>query len=174
MLERDGILDAALGVLLETGPGRMRLADLARQLGVVPSALHYHFPAGKEEVVAALFDREEAHVVEAMTTAVAAADEPRSQLLAMATARLHNATRLARLHRSDGAARSRGPGRGAAPVNDIQDYVLQRRQGFLDTEREIIAGILRQVAGRRLTPAHSTCLPPRSRVRCSTSRAPSR
>ena len=151
VLERDGILDAAVGVLFESGPRHMRLADLARQLGVVPSALHYHFPAGKEEVIAALFDREEARVVEAMTTAVAAADEPRGQLLAMATARLQNATRLARLHQSDGAARGRGPARGAAPVNDIQDYVMQRRQGFLDAETAIIAGILRKVAGRRLS-----------------------
>jgi AcrR family transcriptional regulator len=151
VLERDGILDAAMGVLLETGPGRMRLADLARQLGVVPSALHYHFPAGKEEVIAALFDREEARVVEGMTTAVAAADEPRGRLLAMATARLQNATRLARLYPSDGAARGRRPARGPAPANDIQDYVMQRRQGFLNTERQIIAGILREVAGRRLS-----------------------
>ena len=36
-------------------------------------------------------------------------------------------------------------------MNDIQDYVMQRRQGFLDTERQIIAGILRKVAGRRLS-----------------------
>lgn len=150
VLERDGILDAALGLLLETGPGRMRLADLARQLGVVPSALHYHFPGGKEEVIAALFDREEAHVVQGMTDAVAAADAPRGRLLAMATARLQNATRLARMYQDDGATRRREPARDTAPAKEIQHYVMQRRQRFLDTERQIIAGILREVAGRRL------------------------
>jgi hypothetical protein len=41
--------------------------------------------------------------------------------------------------------------RGPAPANDIQDYVMERRQGFLKTERQIIAGILREVAGRRLS-----------------------
>jgi len=40
--------------MLDTGPGLMRLAELARGLDVTPSALHYHFPGGKEEVVSAL------------------------------------------------------------------------------------------------------------------------
>src|SRR5215510_10658415 len=83
ILERDRILDAAMSLLLDEGPARMRLAELARSLGVVPSALHYHFPGCKDEVIAALFDREESRVLDAMNRAVAAADTPRTRLLAL-------------------------------------------------------------------------------------------
>src|SRR5687767_3390046 len=87
-LEREHILDGALRLILDIGPGQMRLAELARGLDVTPSALHYHFPGGKEEVVSAVFEREERRVLDAMTTAMATATRPRGQLLALATARL--------------------------------------------------------------------------------------
>ena len=138
--------------MLETGPGQMRLAELARGLDVTPSALHYHFPGGKEEVVSALFEREERRVLDAMTTAVAAATTPHGQLLALATARLQNAARLSRLHPSDaprgGAARRKGTTAG-----EIQDYVLRRRHEFLETERTLIAGIFRDAVGDRVSRA---------------------
>jgi AcrR family transcriptional regulator len=146
VLERDRILDAAMGLLLDLGPARMRLAELARSLGVVPSALHYHFPGGKDEVIAALFEREESRVLEAMNRAVAAADTPRSRLLALATARLRNAERMARLHRS--ARSEHGPREtGEGPGDEIQDYVMRRRQAFLKADRRLIAGIFREAAG---------------------------
>jgi AcrR family transcriptional regulator len=142
------VLDAALGLLLEHGPSRMRLADLARQLGVVPSALHYHFPGGKDEVLGAIFDREEQRVLEAMTAAAGQFGDSRTRLLALATARLKNASRLARLHRVDFPASGRATG-GRGPATEIQDYVLQRRQGFLDRERGLISQILRNDARGR-------------------------
>jgi AcrR family transcriptional regulator len=141
VLERDTVLDAALGLLLEHGPSRMRLADLARQLGVVPSALHYHFPGGKDEVIGVIFDREEARVLERMTAAASQPGDSRSRLGALARARLKNASRLARLHRVDFPASGRTGDRG--PAAEIQEYVLQRRQGFLDCERDLISQILR-------------------------------
>ena len=145
VLERETVLDAALGLLLEHGPGRMRLADLARQLGVVPSALHYHFPGGKDEVIGAIFDREEKRVLEAMTAAATQSGDVRTRLLALATARLTNASRLARLHRVDFPASGRAAG-DRGPATEIQEYVLQRRQGFLDRERDLISQILRSGA----------------------------
>jgi AcrR family transcriptional regulator len=158
VLERDRILDKALGLLLESGPGRMRLAELARHLGVVPSALHYHFPGGKDEVITALFDREEVRVLEAMTAAVSAADTPRRQLLALATARLQNAARVARLYRSDESRGRARPVAGTAPANEIQDYVRERRQGFLDAERRMIAGIFRDGANRHISASSNELL----------------
>jgi len=149
LLEREKVLDAALVLLLEHGPGRLRLADLARQLGVVPSALHYHFPGGKDEVIGAIFDREEARALEAMTNAAALAGTPHRRLLAMATARLKNASRLARLHRADDGHVTR-VARTSSPAAEIQDYVFQRRQAFLDRERALIAEILRSGARGRV------------------------
>jgi AcrR family transcriptional regulator len=146
-LERERILDGAILLLLETGPGQMRLAELARGLDVTPSALHYHFPGGKEEVVSALFEREERRVLDAMTGAMATATTPHGQLLALATARLENAARLARLHRSD-APRDEAARREGTTASEIQDYVLRRRHEFLETERALIAGIFRDAVGR--------------------------
>jgi AcrR family transcriptional regulator len=149
VLEREKVLDAGLVLLLEHGPSRMRLADLARQLGVVPSALHYHFPGGKDEVIAAIFDREEARALEAMTSASALAETPHRRLLAMATARLKNASRLARLHRADDEQVTQ-VAVTQSPATELQDYVLQRRHAFLDRERALIAEILRSGARGRV------------------------
>ena len=144
VLERDRILDTAMGLLLDRGPARMRLADLARSLGVVPSALHYHFPGGKEEVTAAIFDREESRVLAAVDAAVAAAASPRERLLALATARLQNAARLTHLHGSERSPRKAGQ---AGPGEEIQEFVMQRRQGFLKADRARIARIFRDASG---------------------------
>jgi AcrR family transcriptional regulator len=151
-LEREHILDGALRLILDTGPGQMRLAELARGLDVTPSALHYHFPGGKEEVVSALFEREERRVLDAMTTAMATATTPRGQLLALATARLQNAARLARLHPSD-APRNGAERRDGSTAGEIQDYVLRRRHEFLGAERTLIAGIFRDAVGRDVSRA---------------------
>jgi AcrR family transcriptional regulator len=148
VLDHDRILDVALGLFLECGPGRIRLAELARRLGVVPSALHYHFAGGKEEVISALFDREESRLLDAMTSAVAAADSARSRLLAVATVRLGNATRVARLYRSDASHGDVARG-DRSQANEIQEYVRQRRQRFLERERRLISQIVREATESR-------------------------
>jgi AcrR family transcriptional regulator len=135
-LEREQILDAALGLLFARGLRQTRMAELARLLGVVPSALHYHFARGKDELIAAVFDREESRLLEAMERAVAGSGDPRGQLLALARARLENAVRLGRLY----------------PINEsigdeIQGFVMQRRQRFLQRERQMIGRILRDAVG---------------------------
>jgi AcrR family transcriptional regulator len=136
-LERERILDAALGLLLARGLRRTRMAELARRLGVVPSALHYHFAGGKDELIAAVFDREESRVLSDMGRAVAGSRDARDRLLALARARLENAARLGRLY----------------PVNEsigdeIQAFVMERRQRFLQRERQMIGRILRDAVGR--------------------------
>jgi AcrR family transcriptional regulator len=136
-LERERILDAALGLLLARGLRQTRMAELARRLGVVPSALHYHFARGKDELIAAVFDREESRLLDAMERAVAGSSDARGRLLALASARLENAARLGRLY----------------PVNEsyadeIQGYVMQRRHRFLERERKMIGRILRDAVGR--------------------------
>jgi AcrR family transcriptional regulator len=136
-LERERILDAALGLLFARGLRRTRMAELARRLGVVPSALHYHFAGGKDELIAAVFDREEARLLTAMERAVAAARDARGQLLALARARLEHAARLGRLYPIDESI-----------GDEIQAFVMQRRQRFLQLERQMIGRILRDAVGR--------------------------
>jgi AcrR family transcriptional regulator len=113
------------------------MAELARRLGVVPSALHYHFAGGKDELIAAVFDREESRLLSAMERAVGGSGDARGQLLALARARLENAARLTRLY----------------PVNEssaaeLDGYLMQRGQRYLQRERQMIGRILREAVGR--------------------------
>jgi AcrR family transcriptional regulator len=80
-MTREKILDEALQLLLRTGVRRFRVSELAERLGVVKSAVYHHFPGGKEEVVAALFEREEGRVVAVMEEAVATPGSSRERLL---------------------------------------------------------------------------------------------
>jgi AcrR family transcriptional regulator len=136
-LERERILDAALGLVLSHGLRRTRMAELARRLGVVPSALHYHFAGGKDELIAAVFDREESRLLAAMERAVAGAADARGRLLGLARARLRNAARLGRLYPIDESI-----------GDEIQAFVMQRRHRFLKSERRMIGRILRDAVGR--------------------------
>lgn len=67
-VRRREIAQAALGVLAESGPAELNVAQIAQRLGLAPSALYRHFP-GKGEIVDAVLDlvesRFEANVVEA-------------------------------------------------------------------------------------------------------------
>ncbi|MCU0241156.1 MAG: TetR/AcrR family transcriptional regulator [Vicinamibacteria bacterium] len=136
-IERERILDAALGLVFTRGLRRTRMAELARKLGVVPSALHYHFAGGKDELIAVVFDREETRLLAAMDDAVAGSDNARGRLLALAGARLKYAARLGRLYPIDESI-----------GDEIQAFVMQRRQRFLKRERQRIGRILRDAIGR--------------------------
>jgi AcrR family transcriptional regulator len=149
-LERDHILDTALGIVLVGGPQRMRLNELARRLHVVPSALHYHFPGGKDELVGALFDREESRLLQAMARAIAGGESARSRLLALATARLRNAARVAHLYGADRPRRKRVQ-RNGVRATEIQDFVMHRRRSFLKREREMISPILRDATSNHVS-----------------------
>lgn len=67
-VRRREIAQAALGVLAESGPAELNVAQIAQRLGLAPSALYRHFP-GKGEIVDAVLDlvesRFEANVAEA-------------------------------------------------------------------------------------------------------------
>jgi AcrR family transcriptional regulator len=52
LLHRDQIAAAALGLIDDTGT--FTLPGLARQLGVSPSSIYHHFPAGREAIVEAI------------------------------------------------------------------------------------------------------------------------
>ena len=47
----------AAGLVFARGLRRTRMAELARRVGVVPSALHYHFAGGRDELMAGFGDQ---------------------------------------------------------------------------------------------------------------------
>lgn len=51
------MLDAAERLFMERGFSGVRLADIARELGLKPASLYYHAPGGKEELYFAVMRR---------------------------------------------------------------------------------------------------------------------
>ena len=136
-LTRDRILDTALNLIMTDGLRRASLAEIARRLRVVKSALYHHFPGGKGEIVDQVFEREESGILAEAERAVAAAVGTRAQLAALAGSTVAHVVRLARLY----------PVRDEA-ADQIELYLEQRRRSFLDREREGIAAVIRRgIAG---------------------------
>ncbi len=131
-LTRERILDTALNLFMTDGLRRASLAEIARRLGVVKSALYHHFPGGKSQIVERVFEREERGILAGAERAIAAAHGTRARLAALAGSTVAHVVRLARLY----------------PVHDeaadqIELYLEQRRRSFLDRERELIAAVIR-------------------------------
>lgn len=131
-MTREKILDEALQVLLRTGVRRFRVSELAERLGVVKSAVYHHFPGGKEEVLAALFAREEGRVVGAMEAAVAGPGTCRERLLRLAQAKLAAVATLAELYRVPEGV-----------VSEVAQFCRSRRFEFLQQERQLLERLLR-------------------------------
>lgn len=131
-LTRERILDAALDLIITDGLRRASLSEVARRLGVVKSALYYHFPQGKPEIVDQVFEREEQGILAEARNAITAASGTRAQLVALAVSTVVHVVRLARLY----------PVREET-ADQIELYLEERRRTFLDLERHQIAEVIR-------------------------------
>ena len=136
-LNRDDVLDAALEAVIADGPRRFSVSRLADRFGVVKSALYYHFPGGKAELVDAVFSRAEATILGAGEAALARAGSTRERLEALLLASSGQAVRLARLY-----------GLAEAVAEDIDEHLLGRRRGFQARQREQMAVVVREGAAR--------------------------
>jgi len=132
-MTREKILDEALQLLLRTGVRRFRVSELAERLGVVKSAVYHHFPGGKEEVVAALFQREEGRVVAVMEEAVATPGSSRERLLRLVRAKLQAIATLTELYRVPEGV-----------VSEVVQFCRSRRLEFLKRERELLVRLLQE------------------------------
>ena len=131
-LTRDRILEAALRLIVSDGPRRASIAELARRLGVVKSALYYHFPGGKEEIVREVFEHEERAILSAISRAIGRASGARERLAALVRATAAHILRVARLYPvSEDAS------------DEIEEFLAARRREFLARERALIASVLR-------------------------------
>lgn len=72
---REQILETARRHFARSGYRHTSLAAVAEELGVVKGALYYHVPGGKKEMLDAVISREEAHMLEHMSLAAAAATD---------------------------------------------------------------------------------------------------
>lgn len=136
-LNRDHVLDAALEQVVADGPRRFSVSRLANRFGVVKSALYYHFPGGKAELVDAVFSRAEATILGAGEAALARSGSTRQRLEALLVASTGQAVKMARLY-----------GLAEAIAEDIDEYLLVRRKAFQARQREQIAGVVREGVAR--------------------------
>lgn len=125
------ILNEALTLLLQRGLRRFSVSELAERLGVVKSALYFHFPGGKNAIIEAVFGREEERVLKAMQEAVAGARSCQEKLKALIAAKLDSVVTLARLY-----------GVSAAVSGELATHCRVSRRKFLERERELLHQVL--------------------------------
>uniref|UniRef100_A0A7V1ZI64 TetR/AcrR family transcriptional regulator n=2 Tax=Thermoanaerobaculum aquaticum TaxID=1312852 RepID=A0A7V1ZI64_9BACT len=125
------ILDEALVLLLQRGLKRFSVSELAERLGVVKSALYFHFPGGKSAIIEGVFGREEERVLAAMEQAVAGAGTCKEKLHALITAKLDSVVTLARLY-----------GVSASVTGELAAHFRTSRRNFLERERKLLRGVL--------------------------------
>lgn len=76
------ILQAANELLLERGYHDTSIDDIAARVGISKGTIYLHF-AGKEEIVAALFDHGMRHILDTLDTIFASMGTPREKLYAI-------------------------------------------------------------------------------------------
>jgi AcrR family transcriptional regulator len=84
--KRQQILDVSVATMARVGPGRLALAEVARQLGVSKTALYHYFP-NKAALIRALLERETGRFLLSMERAVERAPDGPQKLAAMLRAR---------------------------------------------------------------------------------------
>lgn len=84
---RQLIVEAAQELFARFGLAKTTMADIARACGKGKSSLYYYF-ASKEQVFAAVIDKEVSGLKDSIARAVAKADTPREKLRAFTMARL--------------------------------------------------------------------------------------
>lgn len=136
-MTRDAILDEALRLLARNGIRRFRVSELAEQLGVVKSALYHHFPGGKQQLLQALFEREENRVLRSMEEAAQAAGSCRQRLKRLVQAKLKAISVLRQLYLVPEGV-----------VNEVAEFCRRRQMGFSLRERELLLEVLQEGAAR--------------------------
>lgn len=130
-MTKEQILDEALGLLVQRGLKRFSISELAERMGVVKSALYFHFPGGKGAIIEAVFAREEDRVLRAMEEAAAGAGTSKDKLKALVAAKLDSVVTLARLY-----------GVSAAVTGELASYCRTSRRSFVERERELLCRVL--------------------------------
>lgn len=133
MMTKDTILQEASQLVVRTGVRRFQLSELAERLGVVKSAIYHHFPKGKNQVLQALFEREEERVLRAMEEAAQAPGSCQERLLRLVRAKLGTISLLAQLYRAPEGV-----------VNEVTEFCRGRRIGFSRRERELLLRLFQE------------------------------
>lgn len=89
---RRALMDAALDLIAESGPGGLTLRGAARRAGVSPSAPYRHF-ADKEALLAAVAAEGFSELADQLDEVSAQLEDPVGRILALGTAYVHFATR---------------------------------------------------------------------------------
>jgi len=133
VLNKERILKVAVQQINLRGLRRLSLADLARELGVVKSALYHYFPGGKSDLIDSAFDSEEARLLTMLQQAVAAANGTAAKLLTFMKTRHMFIKEIANLYQMKENV-----------LNEIGGYGFARRQEYYKQEQAILENLLRE------------------------------
>ena len=84
--KRETLLKAAYMVLLEHGPRKTTLDDIALRAGMAKTSLYYYFK-DKDEIILAIIKNDMEHLLDMMTSAVQAAGTSEEKMCALVEAR---------------------------------------------------------------------------------------
>ena len=84
--KRKALLQAASDVLLELGPNKTTLDDIARRAGMAKTSLYYYFK-DKNEIIREIIRNDHEQLLEIMTNAVEAAKTAEEKMFALSQAR---------------------------------------------------------------------------------------
>lgn len=144
--DRDALLDAALGIVAEGGPGALTLAALARAAGAPTGSIYHRFPS-LDALTSELWMRTVARFQDGFVAAVAAHDDTLEALVAAA---LHT-PRWSRRHRAE--ARLLLLHRHRDLVHRAPPELARQLEAQRATAMRVFRGLVRRHFGRA-TPRH--------------------
>lgn len=131
--KRKALLQAASDVLLELGPHKTTLDDIARRAGMAKTSLYYYF-RDKHEIIREIMRAEMEQLLEVMTRAAAAEQTAEAKMCALTEARSHFVT-------------SRAQRASKEIVNEFRSLAgifESERDRYLQAHKELIMGILKE------------------------------
>lgn len=138
------LLQAASDVLLEYGPQKTTLEDIARRAGMAKTSLYYYFK-DKNEIIKAIIKNDMDHLLDIMTRAINAADTAEEKMLAMSQAR----------HQFIWAKASRANKEIITEFRSLEGVFQPEKDTYLHAQKDLVEGILQGgIRKGELKPIH--------------------
>ena len=127
------LLQAASDVLLEYGPNKMTLDDIAKKAGMAKTSLYYYFK-DKNEIIRAIISSFTDQLVEQVSVAVSTADTAEEKMIALSDAR----------YRYISAKASRASRDIITEFRSLAGIFEEEKEHYLKVQKDLIEDILRQ------------------------------
>ncbi len=131
--KKKALLQAASDVLLEYGPHKMTLDDIARQAGMAKTSLYYYF-RDKNEIIRAIIRNDMEQLFERMANAAASADTSEEKMIALCEAR----------YKFTSAKAAKANREIVSEFRSLEGVFKAEKDTYLQLQKDLIEGILRE------------------------------